>query len=430
MELDFSVIARLIAIGVLIVLSAFFSGSETALFSLSKLQLKKLKEKDSWKFKTILRLLSKPQKLLITILFGNEIVNISISAISASLVITFFAGQFESLNPKWLNILIVVPFLLLFGEVLPKTIAIKNNEGFANFISLPLHFFGLALYPIVFAVSKISKIVIRAIAGEYIEDKPIMEEEFISLMEHSYESGVIREREKALIHRVFKLGNSPLSKIMTPRGSIFSLPYDMPFKKMIAQVSELRHSAVPIYKESNDRIVGILYTKSILDLSEEDKDAGEKTLDKILQEPLFIPATKNVYDLFREFQFKKNQIAIILDEFGGVIGLLTLSDLLEEVFGKIDGREVQDELIKREKENCWIIAARMELVQLSKTVGVTIKSEEFETIGGFVFNLFGKLPTKGQSINYNNLKFTVTEIDITRIVEVKLEILAEGLEEK
>ena len=430
MEIDLSVFLRMLALGILIVLSAFFSSSETALFSLSKLQLQKFKESKTPRTQIILWLLAQPKHLLITILLGNEVVNIAISAISTSLVIFFLADYFHPLDPKWLNILIVVPFILLFGEVIPKTLAIQNNERFATFESPILAAFRKVVNPFVWLIFKLTDLVVYLIVGERTrKDHPLMEEEFITLIEDSSEAGVIGENEKQLIYRVFDLGNMPVSKIMEPRGSIFSLPIDMPLPEMMAEVSEHHRPAVPIYEGYRDRIIGILYAKTLLNLTQHQIEQGSETLKHILVDPVFIPETKQVYDLFREFQFKKNQIAIVLDEFGGVIGLVDIEDILEELFGRIEERQDHNSLYKKQSNTSWIVEATMPLEEFTTVIKTPLNHEEFETVGGLVFGLFGKLPTPGDSILHKHLKFTVQEVDVTKITKLKVDKLTRSAEQ-
>ncbi len=420
MEIDLSVVLRIVALGILIVLSGFFSGSETALFSLSKLQLQKFKESKTPQTQKILRLLAQPKHLLITILLGNEVVNISISAISTSLVFSF-AKSFQIIDPKWLNILIIVPFILLFGEVIPKTFAIQNNERFASFVCVMLTVFRKGVSPIVWLIFKLTDVVVFMIVGERTrKDNPLMEEEFITLVEDSSEAGVIGENEKQLVYRVFELGNMPVSKIMEPRGSIFSLPIDMPLQKMITEVSERHRPAIPIYEGFRDRIIGILYAKTLLNLTEEQIDRGQETLKEILVDPIFIPETKQVYDLFREFQFKKNQIAIVLDEFGGVIGLVAIGDILEELFGRLEDHQDHDTLYKKQSGNIWLVDAMMPLEEFTTVIQTPLTHQEYETVGGLVFDLFGKLPTVGDAISHKHLKFTIQEVDVTKITKLKV----------
>lgn len=421
MEIDLSVLLRIIALGILIGFSAFFSSSETALFSLSKTQLQKFKEAKTKRSKKILRLLAQPKRLLITILLGNEVVNISISAISTSLVLFLFVGQTNWLDPKWLNILFIVPFILLFGEVIPKTIAIQNNERFALFICSLLAFFQKLVSPLVWAIFKLTDMVVFFIIGERTrKEHPVMEEEFITLVEESSEAGIIGDNEKEMIYRVFELGNMPVSKIMEPRGSIFSLSKDMPLPEMIAEISANYRSAIPIYETFRDRIIGILYAKTLLNLTPEEIESGQETLKNLLVPPIFIPETKQVYDLFREFQFKKNQIAIVLDEFGGVIGLVAIGDILEELFGRLEDRQTQEMFYQKTSDNSWLVESIMPLEDFTDLIQVPFNHEEFETLGGFVFDLFGKLPEVGESIVHESVKFSIQEVDVTKILKIRV----------
>lgn len=421
MEIDLSVLLRIIALGILIGFSAFFSSSETALFSLSKTQLQKFKETKTKRSQKILQLLAQPKRLLITILLGNEIVNISISAISTSLVIFFFVDQLHWMDPKWLNILFIVPFILLFGEVIPKTIAIQNNERFSVLICSLLVSFQNLVAPLVWVIFKLTDVVVFLIVGERTrKEHPIMEEEFITLVEESSDAGILGENEKELIYRVFDLGNMPVSKIMAPRGSIFSLPREMPLQDMITEVSKNHRPAVPIYEKFRDRIIGILYAKTLLYLTPEEIEKGQDTLQRILVPPIFIPETKQVYDLFHEFQFKKNQIAIVLDEFGGVIGLVAIGDILEELFGRLEGRHTYEALYQKQSPNSWLVDGIMPLEEFTAVVKTPLNHEEFETLGGFVFDLFGKLPEVGESIVHEQMKFSIQEVDVTKILKIQV----------
>ncbi|MBF0286522.1 MAG: HlyC/CorC family transporter [SAR324 cluster bacterium] len=432
MEFEWSVLLRIIALGALIVCSGFFSGSETALFSLSKLQLQKIREDRTKRGNIVLLLLSKPKRLLIAILMGNESVNISISAISTSLVLHFLADQFQFMDPKWFNILLVVPFLLLFGEVIPKTLAIQNNERHAFRVCNLLRTFQKMVSPLVWVIFKLTDLVVFLVVGERTKkEHPIMEEEFITLIEDSSEAGVIGENEKKLIHRVFELGNMPVSKVMTPRGSIFFLSVNVPLKEVVEEVSTNRHRIIPVYEENRDRIVGILHPKKLLDLTEEMLETGKIGLRDLLDQPVFIPEIKPVYDLFKEFKSKKNRIAIVLDEFGGVIGLASISDILEELFGRIDEMHNYDRDSAYEKlsDNRWMIDASIPIEELAVITKTRFYHEEFETFGGFVFGLFGKLPAVGDVITYKHLRLTIREVDLTIITKIEVERLNKRKEE-
>lgn len=393
-------------------LSGFFSGSETALFSLSRLQVEKMIQVNPKKGNRIKDLLERPRRLIITILLGNEFVNIAISSISAGLVIRFIGKEVP-----WINVLIVLPVLLLFGEITPKTIAIRNSERFSSLVSLPISFFSRWITPLRWTIRSISDRIVNLFVSESSRKESILTEDVIkTIVEEGEREGILDSIEKDYIYKVFDFGDARMSDVMTARANLFYLPADMPFREMISQIKENHYSKVPVYRENRDNIIGIIFATDLLGLKAEQIDDSEVTLKKIMRKPYFVPVTKRADELFRTFQRKKISIAIVLDEYGGVLGLVTMEDLLEQIFGEISD-EYEEDPVQHEKlsEHSFRIDASLSLDEFNELVGADLISEEVDTIGGYVFALLGELPKQKDSIASKNLLFIVEKVDGNKI---------------
>jgi putative hemolysin len=397
---------------ILICLSALFSGSETAFFSLSSYQIEKLVHKNPKKGIKIRRLLNSPRSLIITILLGNEFVNVSISTISAGIIIHIL-GQ----ETPWINIGIVLPLLLLFGEITPKTIAIYNNEKFSSFVATPLSLFKAMISPLRWLIKQISDKIVNIFVKESARKESILTEDIVkTIVEEGEKEGVLDDLEKKYIFKIFDFGDTTIDEVMTPHSNLFCLPFKMPLKEMIQKIKQSHYSKVPIYRNNRDNIIGVLFATDLIGLNKQEIEDSENTLNKILREPYFAPVNKRADELFRTFQRKKMSFAIVLDEYGGIQGLVTMEDLLEQIFG-----EISDEYEKEKKHHQKIspstfkVKANMPLEKFNKLIGADIKSEEMDTIGGFLFSLFGELPKENMKIKFNNLLFTVNKITKNRI---------------
>ena len=397
---------------ILLFLSGFFSGSETALFSLSRVQVEKIVLSSGKKGKYIEKLLERPRRLIISILLGNEFVNISISSISAAIIIHLLGNEI-----LWMNIVIVLPILLLFGEITPKTIAIKNSERFALFVAGPLTHFSRIITPTRWLIRTISDCIVNLFVSESSRTGSLLTEDVIkTIVEDGEKEGVIDSLEREYIYKVFDFGDARMDDVMTPRPNMFYLPAEMPITEMIREIKDKHFSKVPIFRENHDNIIGILFANDLIELNDEEITQSEKTLQKILWKPYFVPRTKRADELFQTFQRRKISVAIVLDEYGGVQGLVSMEDLLEAIFGDITD-EYEEDSDQHEKigEHLFRINANMNLEEFNELMDTELISDEVDTIGGFVFALFGELPKLNAKIEYQSLIFTVEKIDNNRI---------------
>lgn len=391
----------------LLILSGYFSGSETALFSLSRIQLEKLIITNERRGRQVERLLERPRRLIISILLGNQFVNTALTSIATVLII-----QIVGREVPWINIAIVLPILLLFGEITPKTIAIRRSEQFSLLVAASLTLFSKIITPCRWFIRAISDRIVNLFIRGNSRTPSILNEDVIkSIVDEGEKEGILAALEKDYIYRIFDFGDAYMDDVMTPRVNMFYLPAEMQLTEMINKIKEAHYSKVPIYRGNRDNIIGILFATDLIGLDPTKTEQSEKILQRILRKPYYVPITKRADELFRTFQLRKISMAIVLDEYGGVQGMVTMEDLLEAIFGKISDEYEQDDVpYERLGEHLFRIKAIMPLDEFNKLIGSDIVSEEIDTIGGFIFTLFGELPKPKNSIDYLNLNFTVEKV--------------------
>jgi putative hemolysin len=403
---------EILLVVIFIFLSAFFSGSETALFSLSKFQIEKLVEENPDKGKRIRDLIERPKRLIITIILGNEFVNVAISSLSAGIIIRIFHQEIP-----WINIGIVLPILLIFSEITPKTIALKNNTKFASFVVTPLSYLSRFTTPVRWFIRNISDGIVNIFVKSSERRESILTEDVIrTIVEEGEKEGIIDSLEREFIYKVFDFGDMKVDEVMTPRANLFCLSADTSLDEIIKKIKEKHYSKVPVYKDDQDNIIGILFATDLIGLTDEEIKNSDVTLKKILRKPYFVPITKRADELFKTFQKEKISIAIVLDEYGGVLGLVTMEDLLEVIFGEIsDEFEKEDKLYEKVSDSVRRVKASMTLDEFNELFGSNIFLEDVDTIGGFVFSLFGEFPKPKSVVNYHDFTFTVERVSGNRI---------------
>ncbi|MBN1828949.1 MAG: HlyC/CorC family transporter [Deltaproteobacteria bacterium] len=399
---------------VLLVLSGFFSGSEASLFYLTHLHIHKMKEDHAPFARSVHNLLRRPRRLLITILIGNEGVNITISVIVASIFLSALGiiGKVPAIVTTTLT-------LLIFGEAIPKTFAVTYPIGFASAVSIPLTGLTRLLHPVVWTIEQAANLIIRIVGGSGGSQERVMtEDEFIYLVDAGHREGALEATQRDLIHRAFELADTAVSEIMTPRVDMFTLPLSLAPENLYREVLKARCTRIPVYGADRDDIVGVLNTKDLLPhLS---RGTTVVDLKGLLETPHFVPMEKPVDDMLRKFQSKKTQMAIVVDEYGGVAGLVTLHDILECLVGDLrDEYDTREELYRLVDESTIILSAMMPVDKFNEIIGKQLIPDTFDTVGGFVFNLFGKLPVASDCISYGGYTFTVEKTSNTRILKIR-----------
>jgi len=397
----------------LLLLSAFFSASETALMSLSKIRIRHMVEDGVKGAKLVEKLTEDPNKLLGSILVGNNVVNIGASALATSVAMKAFDESGVGIATAIMTILV-----LIFGEITPKSIAKQRSEGVALKVSGIVNIFVKTLRPFVAIFTFISSFILKLFGADLNKDQPfITQEELKTMVDVGEEEGVLEEEEKEMIFNVFEFGDIQVKDVMVQRVDIVALGLDSTYDDVIDIIKEEQFSRIPVYNESIDDIIGIMYVKDLILLNNKD---NFKVQDCI-REAYYTFEFKKVTELFKEMKKSRNHMAVVLDEYGGTVGIVTIEDLLEEIVGEIeDEYDELEEEIEVVKEDEYIVDGRIRLDDLSDLIGVKMESEEFDSIGGFVIGQLGRIPEPKEEVSYENMRFVVEEIDKNRIKKVRI----------
>lgn len=401
---------------ILFVLSGFFSSAEAALLSLRDLHLHKMQQDSYPFFNYVVKLLSNQRRLLITIVTSNEVVNVSISILAAS----FFIGLLGA-GGQWVSIVFTTIVLLFVGEAIPKTFGVTYPMQISSLVAPLLTAISRLEYPIVSALEKVSGLFLLRYGSnnKAEESEVLMEDEFKTLIDAGSLEGVVNEAQKELINKIFELGDRPVTDIMVPRVDMFCLPLDMPVEAMLQSIAGARQERVPIYREDRDDIVGILFARDLL--NNVWRGRTQTSIFSLLAKPYFVPEQKTVNGLLHDFQKKFLQIAIVVDEYGGVSGMITLEHILEHIFEEPDSDEdLACDGCEKLDENSIIVPGNMPVEQCNKLLEAELPEDEFDTIGGLVLHLFGKMPQKGEEVCSDGFVFCVNDVGKTRILKVRI----------
>jgi len=417
---DLTLVLELAAFVVLMGLSAFFSSSETSLFSLSHLQLEQMRRARDRRTTLIEKLLSQPRHLIVTILIGNELVNVAASVISAAIVIQMLGS-----GNKWVNLLIMVPVLLLVGEITPKTLAIRNNVAFARSQCRFIDLFARAISPVRWIVRHVSEFFITLIVGKERSRANIITEDMVrSLAREAVGDGALDREEARYINRIFDFGERVLRDVMTPRSQIHALRSTATLEEAARFYHSTGHTKIPIYGDTGESVAGVLYARDLLreEFDTGCPDPGSGTVAEVMRDAFFVPETKSVADLFYTFRKRKLSLALTIDEYGGATGLVTMEDLLECIFGEImSGSELMRERalsMQEVGESAYRIDGAMTIQHFNRLMGSNLDSSSVETIGGLLLNAFGELPSENSCIVVAGYEFAVDALADQKISKV------------
>jgi Mg2+/Co2+ transporter CorB len=407
--------------------SAFFSSSETAFFSLNPVQLEQMRRDDNSKLDLIKHMLSEPRRLIVTILIGNEFVNVAASVISASIVINLLGAE-----NKYLNLIIMVPILLLIGEITPKTLALRHNVFFATLQSRPISLFEKLITPIRWVVRIVADGITTLIVGkERARGSIVTEDLFRTLAHEAEQEGVVDYHEARFIDQIFDFSRKTVADVMTPRSAMFCLPIETPPADIVRELQQSRHSRVPLYHGHRDTIVGVLYTRDLLKPASENNLEKPGAIQSLLREPLLIPEVKPTAELFETFRKRNLTFALTVDEYGGVTGLVTMKDLLEHIFGEI--RSLSDAARFQGMEDLndgrRAISGELTIEEFNREMHVNLRGWHAHTVAGQVLNAYGELPPVGASIEQDGIRFLVDAVErnrITRLIVEPLPALSPG----
>ena len=417
---SYTIVFKIIFIILLLIFSALISGSEVAFFSLSTTDLKKANLSKNKSFQLIYSLRNNPRRLLAVLLVSNNFINIAIVLLFSSFGDALY---FDSL-PFWLNFVfevgLITLFILLFGEILPKVYANRNPISFSKKMAFPIQI--LDKYIFFFLTIPMSKMT------EFIQKRLVFKSTNLSVDKLSDALDLTDENdtskdEKKILKGIVSFGNMETKQVMRPRIDVFSVSKDISFEELIKQLRKKGYSRIPVFEEKIDQVVGIIYLKDLF------PHLDQKNYDwnKLIREPYFVPENKKLDDLLKEFQQLKIHLAIVVDEYGGNSGIITMEDIVEEIVGELNDEFYQDDLLySKIDENNYIFDGKTNLKDLYRAIKVSdetifeSKKGESETIAGFILEQIGYFPKKGKVLKINNVKFIVQEIDRKRIKKIKI----------
>lgn len=396
----------------LLMTSAFFSASETALTSLSKIRIKNMIEEKIKNAELIEKLVSNPNKLLSAILVGNNLVNIAATSLLTSLTLAYAPK-----NGVAIATAITTVAVLIFGEITPKTFAAQNSEKVSLAVVKIINAIIFILTPAIWVLNIITGFMLKLLGVKKTGiTTTITEAELKTMVNVSHEEGIIEIDERRMINNVFDFDNSKAKDVMTPRTDMIAVEDTATYDEIVALFKEERFSRLPVYHESIDDIIGILHLKDIVFI-----DESTFSVEKYMREPYFTYESKIISELFSEMRTKRIPVAIILDEYGGTSGLVTLEDMIEEIVGDIsDEYDEEDDDITVVKEDEYIVDGSTRLEDLNEMIGTNLESEDFDTIGGYVIGVIGRFPDEGEEVETDGIKIKVEKSDKNRIDELRI----------
>ncbi|WP_024831415.1 hemolysin family protein [Ruminiclostridium josui] len=420
---------------ILIVLNAFFAASEIALISLNDNKIKLMAEDGDKKAKLLQKLLGEPSRFLATIQIGITLAGFLASAFASESFadrLVNIVNAFEIPIPE--NVLkttavivitiILSYFTLVFGELVPKRLAMKKAESISFFVVKPLNMLSSVTSPFVRLLTTSTNFFVRLFGVDpySTEEQNVTEEEIRMMIDVGEEKGTIEETEKEMINNIFEFNNKTVSEIMTHRTDIAALPVDSTITEVTSFFNREKYSRIPIYEDSIDNIIGVMHSKYLIQYLSEGNEKEDFNLRNFIRSPYFVPASKRTDELFQELKQNKNHLAIIIDEYGGTAGLVTLEDLIEEIVGNIfDEDDEVEKYIDKIDDNTFVIKGSVSLDEVQEALGVNLP-DDYETLSGFITGQLGRIPEKGDKpvIEYEELLFKVEEVKQKKVSKVKV----------
>lgn len=399
---------HLLLLGVLLLLAAFFAGTETALFSLSRIERRRLLEKHPRLGKAVDDLLVHPRRALVTLLIGNNIVHTCAAAVVTLIALEFF-------GPTGVGFLVILftVVLIFLGEILPKIFAVRNNEPLALATAPLLEVVSGVLFPLRRIIQWISDWILGfLVPGKKESPQLISAQELKMLVKIGEEEGILDREERQMIQKLFELGERPVRSIMTPRTDLVALRLGDPWEKQVGMMKNFHFSSFPVYQDSLDQITGVVSTQAVI-------LGGDRDLQKYLKSVRYIPELKRIDELLRDFQKMGDRFAVCVDEFGGTAGVVTLEDILEEIFGEFYDEYARPEQPIRELgRGEYLVDAKIPLAQFNEFFQTKLRSIEAETLSGFILEKMGRVPRKNDTLELGELSFRIHDMVRQRIVKV------------
>ncbi len=410
------IILYLVLLFVCLLLSAFFSGSETAFISLQKIRVEYLVSTKVKGADRVARMIQQPEKLLSTILLGNNFVNTAAAAIGAAVAVSLWEEQGILIATIGVTIL-----LLIFSEATPKAIANRHAEKLSLILARPIEMLSWLLTPFVITLSWIASGFSKLVGGTPVPRSLASEEEIRTMISVGHKEGTVEKDEAEMLHKVFDFGNRPVSEVIVPRTEVVSVEKGTKLADFLTIYAQTPLSRFPVYEDNMDNVVGILSVKDVLMAQAKDTISDDSVIDDLIRPAYFAPETKRINELFAEMRDKNYRMSVVVDEFGGTAGIVSLSRLVEEIVGPVG-----DELAEAEKEYETIneytfqIDGTMRIEEANEEMELELPEGDYETVAGFVFDLLGHIPKPGEQLRYKGLKLVITEMRGVKIEKILL----------
>lgn len=406
---------------------AFFSSAEVALFLIDKKRIKEFRKENRLIAGYIEAMLDNSRRLLVTILLGTTVVSVGASIVGVDLAIEFARVFSISTNVAIVvQIVILTIFILFIGEVTPKLWANKHPEMVAKLVALPMYWINIIFYPVSKVLTDVLRFMTKSLDNSS-SRTAIQESEIAELANLSIEKGTIEEGEHELIHGIVSFKTVMAREIMTPRVDVAAISIDENFDDLMNVINESGHSRIPLYEDSLDKVIGIIYAKDLLPYLKTPELRKNLQLRSIAREVIYVPSTKLIYNLLHDFQEKKIHLGIVVDEYGGTAGLISLEDILEEIVGEIrDEHDREEAEITKLNDTSYLVLGKVSIDEINETLGGNFSSEndDYDTLGGFILNQAGSIPQQGYKFNHAGFNFTVKEVVSNRINKVQIDKIA------
>ncbi len=405
----------LVFLFICLILSAFFSGSETAFVSLERFRVQHLVETKVKGAERVAKMMERPERFLSTVLLGNNLVNTAAAVLATALAMSVW-GEKQGLLIATVGVTIV---LLIFAETMPKTLANRHAEKVSLMLVRPIEIISWLFTPFVTVLSWISFGLTRLVGGTPVPRSLVSEEEIRTMIRVGHREGTVEEAEAEMLHKVFEFGDRPVSEVIVPRPEVVSVEKGTTLADFLAIYAESPMSRFPVYEENMDNVVGVLSIKDVLMATAKGTVSNESTIDDLIRPAYFTPETKRISELFAEMRDKNYRMCVVVDEYGGTAGVVSLSRLMEEIVGPVG-----DELAAAEKdyevvdEHTFQIDGSMRIEEANEELGLGLPEGDYETVAGFVLSLLGRIPKQGQQLRYKNLKIVITKMRGLKIEEV------------
>lgn len=414
-------ISNILTLIVFFILSGFFSSSETICTAVSHIKLQNLIKEKPRHAKLLERIYENPRRLLTGILIGNNVANVAATALFTTLLLNFLSSiGFQNLAVNMSIITgVVTVLLLIFGEITPKSLALKHPERWIIYYAKPLLFFLFVLSPVIYLFENITILLTKAFRISQSDNRTLVTlDELKTMVDLSQQEGVLEQDKKDMLQGIFDFSDTVVREIMTPRTDTVCISVKSTVQDAIQLIIEKGHSRIPVYEGKVDNTVGVIYAKDLLQVP---KTEIQESLRQYLRQAVFIPESKNVEELLQQMKKTRFHLAIVVDEYGGMAGIVTLEDIVEEIIGEIQDEYDTDEtpMVTAIKDGTVLVDAAMNIKELGDIIAFNFpESDDYDTIAGFVLSLLGEFPTRGTTVTYENLEITVKEIRKRRIISL------------